>query len=150
MTINIFLGILIGALVWQTVVVIAVAITDDEDIYCPIAIGVWCGILWVAGRIYQKIQMLKSRKYNLYQFYAVPRGPHLNMEPHGWVCNLFMTPEFAKKFRQAGEYDTYYIKLLRTGSQFKSPVWKSDILDEKHMNRLGSPDYVKNFLVGEG
>lgn len=143
--------VLLGMVIWQAVVVVAIIVTDEnEDIFVPVSMGVWCGVLWVIGKIRQKVELLLSRKYNLYQFYAEPKSEKLSKPCHYWVCNLFMTPETAKLFRQEGEHDTYYIKLLREGKDFKQPVWKSEIITADDMHRLGTPEFVKKFLVNGG
>lgn len=143
--------VLLGMLIWQAVVVVAIIVSDEkEDIFVPISMGVWCGVLWVIGKIRYAVEMFKSRKYNIYQFYGEPKSEDKTKPIHYWVCNLCMTAETAKLFRQAGEYDTYFVKLLREGKDFKQPVWKSEIITADDMSRLGTPDFVKKFLVNGG
>lgn len=142
--------IILGMVIWQAVVVVAVIVTNEkEDIFVPVSMGVWCLALWIIGKINQAVEMHKSRKYNIYQFYGEPKSPDDKPLKY-WICSLCMTPETAKLFRQEGEYDSYYIKLLREGKDFKQPVHKNEIITPDNMNRLGSPEFVKKFLVNKG
>lgn len=142
--------VILGMIIWQAVVVVAILVTDEnEDIFVPVSMGVWCVVLLAIGKVNHAVKMFKSRKYNIYQFYGEPTSPDDKPLKY-WVCNLCMTTETAKLFRQEGEYDSYYVKMLRAGKEFKQPVYKSEIITPDDMSRLGSPEFVKKFLVNGG
>ena len=136
---------IIAVLAWQLITTIVYFITrENEEIAAITGMGIWAGLVLLLNTIYMSLKLACSRKYNLYQFYSVcDQAKAYN----GWVGNYFMTPKMAERFRvYTDEAPSYSIKLLRTGSQFKSVPPKCEIITEEKL-RDGFPGMTKDFIA---
>lgn len=128
-----FLTVVITIICWQLICVITDIVTDDDHEKVGLfAFGIWVPVCILIGNIAEKIRLASSRKYNFYQLFGNIRNKNNSMG--GWITNVFMTKEVADKYfiRQFGKDDevtqSYSIRLLREGKEFKSVPYKSDIL----------------------
>jgi hypothetical protein len=135
-----FMTILITLAVWQVLIWICYLITDDEAKTITMACFLWIPLAYSLRFAYAKIQLIKSKKYNLYQFYG---------EEGRWLENFYLTPKTAELFRQTDiPNQAYTIKLLREGKNFKSPIEKRRVLmvvDHTVLSPLGFT-YLDEFL----
>lgn len=137
--------VIIAIVAWQLITTIVYFITrENEEATAITGMGIWAGIVLLLNTMYMSLKLACSRKYNLYQFYSVcDQAKAYN----GWVGNYFMTPKMAERFRvYTDEAPSYSIKLLRTGSQFKSVPPKYEIITEEKL-RDGFSGMSKEFLA---
>lgn len=136
---------IIAILVWQLITTIVYfASGEKEETVAITGMGVWAGLIILLGIIIRSIKLACSRKYNLYQFYGECTKAK---EYTGWIGNFYMTPKVAAKFRMfTEEKPAYSIKLLRTGSEFKSAPHKREIITEKKL-RDGFSTMPKDFVA---
>ena len=138
--------VIIAIVAWQLITTIVYfASGEKEDAAALTGMGLWALLLNGFGVIWRSIQLAHSRKYNCYQFYGDCKGTHSTY--NGWIGNYFMTPKMAERFRvYTDEAPSYSIKLLRTGSQFKSVPPKCEIITEEKL-RDGFPGMTKDFIA---
>ena len=103
-------------IMWQLSNWISYLITKDEDKTITVACFLWLPLIYFLQFVYKKIQLIKSRKYNLYQFYG---------KEGRWIGDFYLTPKTAELFRQTNiPSQEYTIRLLKEGKNFKSPIEK--------------------------
>lgn len=143
---NTIIAIIIGAVIWQSITVAFMVITDENtDIYVPVAMGIWTPILFAIGSVIHKIRLLWCRRYNLYQLYA--DGTAHSKPEWSWLHNVYMTEKTAKMFRDFDKYGyDYSVKFLRSGKEFKQPPLKQDIVKPGKYAAIGRDDLVQKFL----
>lgn len=149
---NTIYTIILTIIGWQLVCVIVDLITnDDEDKVAIFAFGVWIPVSSAIGFVVKKFRLFRSRRYNCYQLYGKLSA---NGFANSWITNKYMTKEVANKYfiRQFDKDEevtlSYSIRLLRTGKEFKSAPYKSDILTAKMLESGEpglSPDFLKKF-----
>lgn len=139
---------IIAILAWQLITTIVYFVSGEkEETVAITGMGLWAGLIMLLGIIVRSIKLACSRKYNLYQFYGECTQAK---EYTGWIGNFYMTPKVASKFRAFTEEEpAYSIKLLRTGSEFKSAPHEREIItEEKLCNGFStmSKDFIAKFL----
>lgn len=141
-----FLGILIGIIVWQIVCTLVTVVTDEnENAIISCAMGLIGLVINFIGLLYRSIKLLHYRKYNVYQFYA--NGKEYRGSFNGWFANYIMTPEMAKNFRTVDEFGyDYAIKFLRSGKEFHSLPQKQEIIESLDNVHGISQNFLKKFL----
>ena len=147
---NIFLTAVIAICAWQLVCVIVDIITDDNQEKVGLfAFGLWIPVCFFVAFIVKKFKLWRSRKYNCYQLYGNITSK--NNSFNGWLTNKYMTKAVADKYfiRQFGKDDevteSYSLRLLREGKDFKSMPHKSDILTADTIE-AGEPGLDAEFL----
>lgn len=138
----------LSILFWQLVVTLVYVISDEnEEITMRTAIGFWLLPIMLFSFIYRKTRLMLSRKYNLYQFFSIIDGSPYN----GWVNNYYMTPKTASKFARVYNKDeevkeNYSIRLLKEGKEFKSVLYRQEILTWEDIEN-GTSSFPKNYLA---
>ena len=130
---------------WQLITTIVYfASGEKEETVAITGMGVWAGLLILVNAMIRKAQLVASRKYNCYQFYGECTKAK---EFTGWIGNFYMTPQLAAKFRMFTEEEPgYSIRLLRTGTEFKSAPSKREIITEEKL-RDGFQSMPKDFIT---
>jgi hypothetical protein len=135
-----FITILITLAVWQLLIWIYYLITNNEDKTITMACFLWVPLALFLQFAYAKIQLIKSRKYNLYQLYG---------KEGRWIGDFYLTPKTAELFKQTNiPNQEYTIRLLKEGKNFKSPIEKRMVLfvkDHTVISPLGYT-YLDKFL----
>ena len=90
---KIMLTIIITAIVsiaiWQLATWIFYLVTEHEEKTITFACCLWTPLALALHWAYNKILLLQSRKYNIYQFFGKDKQ---------WVYNFYITPKDAEKF----------------------------------------------------
>ena len=130
---TIFWTAIITICVWQLLCIIVAIITDDDQEKVGVfAFGLWIPVCFFIAFVVKKVKLWQSRKYNYYQLYGNLSSKNSSL--NGWLCNKYMTKAVADKYfiRQFGKdeevTESYSIRLLREGKDFKSVPHKSDTL----------------------
>lgn len=123
----------LGAILWQLVCVVAAIFNDYEEVPEEVSFGVWGLLLLAYGWVRDAIHLHRSRKYNGYYGFTDSSIP---------ITIFYMTPETAAQFRTVEEYGyNYAIQLHIEGKDFKHWPEKSLIVDEMSLSRT-----ARNFL----
>ena len=153
---TIILTAICAVIFWQLVVaIVCIATNEDEEIVMRTALGVWGLVFLIIGKIYRKIHLEMSRKYNTYQFYGDTDKSTSASKADKWINNFVMTEKVASQFRQVGKNETpvpYSIRLLTSGKDFKFSPCESNILTQEKINngfRGFSKDFLKKFMKGD-
>lgn len=138
---QIFITILITLAVWQLLIWIYYLITNNEDKTITMACFLWVPLAYFLQLAYKKIQLIKSRKYNLYKFYG--KGGE-------WLYSFYLTPKTAELFRQTDiPNQEYTIKLIKEGKDFNSPINKRlvlTVIDHTVLSQVGVSTCLEKFL----
>lgn len=120
---TIIITAIVSIAIWQLATWIFYLVTEHEEHTINFTCCIWAPVALALHWGYNKVLLWRSRKYNCYQFFGK------NAE---WVHNFYITPKDAEKFKQCPKdeepTEEYCIRLLREGKEFKSPIWKRDIL----------------------
>lgn len=120
---TIILTAIVSIAIWQLATWIFYLATEHEENTIVFACCLWAPLALAVNWIVKQIQLWKSRKYNIYQFFGKDKQ---------WVYNFYITPKDAEKFKQCPKdeepTEEYCIRLLREGKKFKNSVYKREIL----------------------
>ena len=120
---TIIITAIVSIAIWQLATWIFYLVTEHEEKTITFACCLWTPLALALHWAYNKILLLQSRKYNIYQFFGKDKQ---------WVYNFYITPKDAEKFKQCPKdeepAEEYCIRLLREGKEFKSSVYKREIL----------------------
>ena len=150
---SIFYTIILTIICWQLICVIVDIITNDhQECVGLFAFGIWIPIIFFIAFVVKKVKLFSSRKYNYYQLFGNISSTANSMG--GWLVNKYMTKVVADKYF-ARQFDkdepvteSYSIRLLRNGKEFKSAPYASDILTADKIeqgDRELSADLFKKF-----
>lgn len=152
---NTTLAIILGAVIWMTIVTIVdLATNENENIVIPLAAGIWLVILGLGSRaVYYLRRLYAQKRYVYYQVFgklpAEVKGTY-----DGWLSNYYMDERAAAHFKNIlGKEDTpvdYCIRAWRSGKEIKTIPQRSEILTEKQILAMNVPgftaDYLKHFF----
>ncbi len=151
---NTTLAIILGAVIWMTIVTIVDLVTNEnENIVIPLAAGIWLIILGLGSRAVYYLRRLYAQKhYVYYQVFGKVTDPYDKYS--GYRTNYYMDERAVAHFKNVVEKDgvpvSYSIRVCRSGKDIKTVPQKSEILTEKQiiaMNVPGfAPDCYKNFF----
>ena len=153
---NIFITIILTIVIYELINFIAyMASGEKEDVIVITSTGIWYVIWGIIVAIGNKILLLNSRKYNLYLFYGkVSESKREDCLDKRINC-YYMTPKIASQFKviEKDEIPTedFCIQLRKTGKEFKSYPYKSEILTQKDIDngiRGMSAEFLKKFKRG--
>lgn len=148
MTKEIIFAMLAGIILWQFIITILCQFNLSEDALLGIAICFWVVPIKVINRILSKITLAASRRYNCYLFYGDVSKSKLDNKADCAYTNFYMTPKAAAEFKQVSRDaapESWSIRILREGKEFKSAPHKTDILTIQDIAK-GKNGYTPEFL----
>lgn len=147
---EILLTIILTILVYQLIVTLVCIFTNEnETLTMRVSMGIWVLIASFVGWIWKKVVLFSSRKYNCYQFYGEVSKSKRDNKADKCITCYYMTEKVANQFKQVPRdeipTEDYCIRLSRTGKEFKSAPFKSDILTQDKIDN-GVRGMDANFL----
>lgn len=126
------IGIIIGVIIWQAVIVIMNYANINEGLINNISCGVWILPILLLGTLYRKIRLAYYRTfYDIYFAYTPGR------EGAFITAVVLIKKSQANQYYQRGE-NSYFIEWHGSGKNIKS-VTKGDFLSKEGLEKYKKP-----------